>query len=177
MKERNLVEILLNQADRYQTRTLFRVKKEGRYSDVSWSSVLESVTRVALALERLGIHKGECIGLLSENRPEWVYADLGTAAMGAVTVPLYPTASLKDIEYVLNHCEAKLLFVSTQDQADRITALSRNLGRLHRVVVFSPGGLAGSVSGGASGGDGDRVQSLKELMSSVSLDSSAVAKP
>lgn len=92
--------------------------------------------RIAAALDRLGIKKGDRAAILSENRPEWAYTDLAILSLGAVVVPVYPTASPKDMEYVLNHCEAQLLFASTVDQLARVKSIRAHVSSLRKVIVF-----------------------------------------
>ncbi|MBI1978059.1 MAG: AMP-binding protein, partial [Candidatus Omnitrophica bacterium] len=115
MNERNLVDLFLKQAEKFGERTVLRAKKDGHFRDISWKEFRVRVSQIALALSDLKIQKGDRIALLSENRPEWAYVDLAILAAGAVTVPVYPTASLNDVQHVLNHCEAKILFVSSQE--------------------------------------------------------------
>ena len=139
MNERSLVDLLLIQAKRLPEKVALRVKRDGVYQDIDWQTFRDYVVRIALALHQSGIKKGDRVALLSENRPEWAYADLATLSLGAVVVPIYPTASPKEIEHILNHCGATLLFVSTMDQWSRIQSIRRALSMLKEVVVFDSG--------------------------------------
>jgi len=87
----NLVQIFFEQAERLGDRTGMMVKKDGAYTGISWREVAENVESVAGGLLSLGLEKGAKVALLSENRPEWAYADLGILACACADVPIYPT--------------------------------------------------------------------------------------
>ena len=110
-------------------------KKAGRYDFVTWIEFAEKVRKIALFLYQQGIRKGDRIGILSENRPEWAFSDLATLSLGAVTVPIYPTSSAKECLYILDHAEVRLLFVSNLEQYGKVATLVE-AGKLNSVVVF-----------------------------------------
>src|SRR3989338_8395192 len=114
--DQNLPSLFYRRAVREQAKPAFRFKSFGKYRDVSWGDFLTKVYLLCKALETLGLLKGFRAGILSENRPEWNYADLAVLSLGGATVPLYPTSSPKDISYVLNHAQVSILFVSTREQ-------------------------------------------------------------
>ncbi len=164
MNERNLVDLLLNQAKRSFACVALRVKQEGSYKDIAWETFQRYVTQTALALHQLGIKKGDRIALLSENRPEWAYADLAILSVGGIVVPVYPTSSSREIEHILVHCEANFVFVSTAEQLSRAKSIEKVLARVKKVVVFDPVPKEGNL-----------VCSLKDFIQSVPEDESAQA--
>ncbi len=129
----NIASMFLTQANRFGERTALLVKKNGCYHSISWSEFRRNVERVGLALQKLGVRKGDRVALLSENRPEWAFVDLGALGIGAVTVPIYATSSAKEIEYVLNHSSAKIIFVSTAEQLQKLKA---DQPLLAKIVLF-----------------------------------------
>ena len=84
----------------------------------------------------LGLGKGDMVGIISENRPEWNFVDLGAIQLGCVLVPLYPSASSNDFEYVLNHSEAKVVFVSKKEYLDKLLAIKEKLPHLKAIFTF-----------------------------------------
>ncbi|MBI4115195.1 MAG: long-chain fatty acid--CoA ligase [Candidatus Omnitrophica bacterium] len=110
-------------------------KKEGRFQFFTWKEFQDRVQGVTLALYQLGVRRGDRVGILSENRPEWAFADLGILSLGAASVPIYPTSSRKDCHYVLEHAEVSVLFVSTVDQFEKIKPLVQE-GKLKTVIGF-----------------------------------------
>ena len=98
-------------------------KKDGRWVDISTRELYASVVTVARALESWGIGKGDRVAILSENRPEWVFADFASLLLGAVDVPIYPTLTAEQICYMLNDSGARIAFVSTEEQLKKILSI------------------------------------------------------
>lgn len=123
-------------------------KKEGRYRSMNWGEFARAVRETALGLYSLGVRKGDRVGILSENRPEWAFADLAVLSLGAASVPIYPTSSVKECCYILEHAEVSLLFVSNSEQAGKIKPF-RDEGKLKKAIVFDERGMDfGPVSSG-----------------------------
>jgi long-chain acyl-CoA synthetase len=131
----SLVELFLWRARQSPERPALWAKRDGRYLFVTWKEFEERVRELALALEYLGVKPGDRVGLLAENRPEWAFADLAILSLGAATVPIYPTSSLKECRYVLEHAEVSLVLVSTADQWQKVKPLLEG-GRLRTVIGF-----------------------------------------
>jgi long-chain acyl-CoA synthetase len=112
-------------------------KQGGSWLPITWGELEKSVREIARAVSDW-IAPKEMACILSENRPEWWMVDLATLSIGGVTAPIYPTNPPKDIAYILNDCEAKLLFLSTADQLKKIRALraENRIPNVKWVVVF-----------------------------------------
>ena len=89
-------------------RTALRVRGESGWGCIDWATYGHQVDVLASALIGLGINPGDRISILSSNRPEWHVADLAAMTIGAVTVPLYPTAAPAQIAYLLRQIIAQL---------------------------------------------------------------------
>jgi long-chain acyl-CoA synthetase len=133
-----LVDMFLDRASKYGARTALLVKREGRWHEISWDSFASRVRDFALGLAGLGVGRGAAVSLLSENRPEWAFADLAILSLGAVNVPIYPTSSVKDIEYIARHCEAPVLILSTADQWAKVRTMDAQGSRLKKWIVMDP---------------------------------------
>ncbi len=99
-------------ADKFGNKTALMHKKSGSYVYISYNELSEQVEIFAEFLQNIGVKKGDKIAILSENRPEWVVADLATMAVGAITVPLHTVFIAKTISKILEHSEAKIIIVS-----------------------------------------------------------------
>lgn len=95
-------------------------KASATWKVYSWAEYEQAVRKTAAWLTQQGIGRGDRVALLSLNRPEWLITDLAILAIGAISVPIYATASPKDISYILGHSEAKAIFV---DHFDRLQSL------------------------------------------------------
>ncbi|MBI4430902.1 MAG: long-chain fatty acid--CoA ligase [Candidatus Omnitrophica bacterium] len=136
MVHRNIPKLFFQQAKRLGPRVFLRAKCGGAYRDLSWDWVKEQVVATAAALHELGIKRSDKVAVLSENRPEWLIADIAILSLGAVTVPIYATSTSAEIQYILKHSKARALFVSTLEQADKLHETGKQLPDLLSIVLF-----------------------------------------
>ncbi len=118
-----------------------RHKKKGIWHSVTWQQYFEASRALGLALADAGVASGECVAILSENRPEWLYTDLGAQAMGMLGVGIYPTSSAPQLAYILQDSGARVLVVENQEQLDKALAVRQDCPRLARIVVIDLEGL------------------------------------
>ena len=105
--------------------------------------MLERARNIALGLYSLGVRKGDRVALLSDSRAEWVLSDQGCIFAGAVTVPVYPTLTPSQVEYILNDCGARVLVVSTRAKIEEVETVVRKCAAMEKVILFDPDGYAG----------------------------------
>jgi long-chain acyl-CoA synthetase len=120
-----------------------RHKKKGIWSSVTWAGYYDNVRAVGLALDGLGLKRGDAIAILSENRPEWLYADLGAQCMGILSTGVYPTASPEQVQFILNDARVSVLFVENQEQFDKVVAVRHLCPTLRHIVITDLKGLRG----------------------------------
>lgn len=111
-------------------------KVDGRYVSLGHREIQAQVERLALALRAEGILGGDRAALLSENRPEWAMADYACAILGVVTVPVYPTLTQVQTEYILGHSGARIVFCSTPVQLGKVLAVWHRLPELSLAVLL-----------------------------------------
>src|SRR5438046_1964663 len=121
-------------ARRLGPRTALRYKRDGLFHDVSWADYRRLADRAAAGLIELGIQPGERIGILSENRWEWLVADLAILSVGAVDVPLHAPLSAAQVEFQLGHSGACGVIVSDQAQADKVLSVLGTLPELRFMI-------------------------------------------
>ncbi|MFB3916521.1 MAG: long-chain fatty acid--CoA ligase [Terriglobales bacterium] len=110
-------------------------KRKIKWIPISSQELYRDVVGTARTLESWGVSKGERIGILSENRPEWAVADFATMLLGAVTVPVYPTLTAEQTLYLLKDSGARVLFVSTHDHLRKVQAI-KDKTCLEKIVVM-----------------------------------------
>ncbi|MBI4608156.1 MAG: AMP-binding protein [Candidatus Rokubacteria bacterium] len=152
---RTLPDLFCQQVRRGGERLAVRFKKYGIWHRVSWRQYGEEVDKVAAALLAFGFHPEENVAVLGENRPEWLYCHLGIMSVGGATCGIYPTSAPEQIRYLLNHSEARLLFLENDEQLDKALAILSET-RVQRVVVWDAKGLWGFSD--------DRVQFLDDFV-------------
>ncbi len=137
-----LPQALRHQAQTQPGRIAIRQKEHGIWKPSNWSALHVRAQRVGLGLRAAGLGEGAHLGVLSENRIEWVLAQLGAGLVGAVTVGVYPTSPSSEVSYVLAHADAEVVIAEDQEQSDKILAARAQLPRLRKLVVMERKGLA-----------------------------------
>ncbi|MFW7342784.1 AMP-binding protein [Pollutimonas sp. H1-120] len=141
LPELTLPQMLREQALRIPGRIAVRQKDFGIWQPYTWRDYWRRACHVGMGLRALGVAEGGHVGVLSENRIEWVLAQMGAGAMGAVTVGLYPTSPASEISYVLHHADVDLVVCEDQEQVEKVLQALHELPRLRRIVVIESKGL------------------------------------
>jgi long-chain acyl-CoA synthetase len=136
MTYRNLTEMLRLQAERLGPRPALRFKRHGLYHDLSWEQYCADALACAAALVDAGVRPGDRVGLLAENRVEWLIADMGILAAAAVNVPPHAPLTARQIHYQLADAGVCWLFVSTRDQLEKALSVLPELPAIRGVVAF-----------------------------------------
>jgi long-chain acyl-CoA synthetase len=136
MAYRNLAELLRRQAERLGPRPALRFKRHGLYHDLTWDEYRALALACAAALVDAGVQPGDRVGLLSENRLEWLIADMGLITAGAVNVPPHAPLSARQVHFQMADAGVSWLFVSTAEQLDKVLQVWQELPRLRGIVVF-----------------------------------------
>jgi len=135
---RSLPAMFFDEAGRLGDKPFLWAKRDGRYQPVSWAAAARDVRRLALGLRSLGIRQGERVGLVAENRPEWIIADLAIMSAGAITVPAYVTHTIEDHRHVFANSGARAVIVSTPALSRRVLAAANQVEPLHTVIAIEP---------------------------------------
>jgi len=130
-------------AQRHPQRVALREKRLGIWREHTWLEYWDRVQDVGHALLALGIEPGDRVAIHSENRPEWVFADLGAIAVRAVTVGLYPTNPAAEVRYLLADSATRVLIAEDQEQVDKVLEVVDELPALERIVYLEPRGVRG----------------------------------
>jgi len=113
----NLVTMFLARAREKRDLPFLWRKVEGQWQSINYAEAARQVATLADSLKRIGLKPGDRVMLVSENRPEWLIADLGIMAAGCITVPTYTTNTTRDHQHILANSEASAVIVSTQKLA------------------------------------------------------------
>ncbi|HVM21823.1 MAG TPA: long-chain fatty acid--CoA ligase [Sphingomicrobium sp.] len=116
----NLVSLFLTRAAEKGDSPFLWAKRDGEWRPVSWAAAAQQVAALAASLRRIGLQPGDRVCLVSENRPEWLIADLGIMAAGCVTVPTYTTNTTRDHAHVLGDSGARAVIVSNHKLAQTL---------------------------------------------------------
>jgi long-chain acyl-CoA synthetase len=137
MEPTRLFEFIEYQHKNAPLKKAFSTKYHGKWKSISSQEFLDQSRSISRALISMGIKAGDKIAMItSNNRSEWSVMDVGLLTIGAVNVPLYPTISSKDYEYILNHSESIYCFVSDQEVYNKVVAIKDNVSSLKKVYSF-----------------------------------------
>ncbi len=110
--------------------------RHGKIEGQSTRDWFDRLRDLSLGLAALGIERGDRVAIVSESRPEWLLADLATLTLGAVIVPVYSTLTAAQARYILHDAGAKLAFVSTPEQLEKLQRVRHELPALQAIVMF-----------------------------------------
>jgi long-chain acyl-CoA synthetase len=127
-------------AARRPDKVALREKKLGIWQEYTWRHYHEHIRASARMLWELGVRSGDHVSILSDNCPEWLYADLAAQSLGARAVGIYQTNPPPDVAYVLNDSGSKVLFCEDQEQVDKAVEIADQTPTVERVIVFDPRG-------------------------------------
>ncbi|MCZ7525519.1 MAG: AMP-binding protein [Acidimicrobiia bacterium] len=134
-------KLLWHRAHEHPARIVFRHKELGIWNPITWATYLARTEAFALGLGTLGVEPGDRVAVHSENRPEWVYADVAIEACRAIVVGIYPTNPAAEVRYLLQNSGAKVLVAEDQEQVDKALEVFDECPDLERIVVIDPKGM------------------------------------
>jgi len=141
LPELTLPQMLRERARSDAMRVAIRQKEFGIWKPFTWAQYHERACQFALGLAALGLEPGGRLGVISENRIEWVLAQMGAGLMGAVTVGVYPTSPASEVAYVIGHADVDMVVCEDQEQTDKVLEALSELPRLRKIIVIETKGL------------------------------------
>jgi long-chain acyl-CoA synthetase len=138
MMKGNILNIVLERASGYNSREVFRQRdsESNSYKKISWECLVNTSQMVSRSLLSLGADTFENIGIFCDNRPEWIYSDLGIMGMRGVSVPFYSTSSKQQLKYIVDETKMKLIFVGNREQYEKALWLLENTETLKKIIVI-----------------------------------------
>ena len=134
----SLPAMFFDQARRHGEEPFLSAKRDGNWHHLSWNEVAKRIARLAEGLTALGIKTGDRVAILSENRPEWVIADIAIMALGAITVPLYTTYTTRDHLHALENSGSKAIIVSKTNLTKTVLPAAHQLDCLKTAILMEP---------------------------------------
>ena len=138
---RTSVQVIAEHGAQSPDKVAIRQKRYGVWNEITWARLDAIVKDLAAGLIELGVKPGDKVGVLSENRQEWVLTQFAAQAVGAIVVGMYPTSPAAEIDHLVNASETEVLFIEDQEQFDKIVELGDRAKNLRQLVVFDPKGL------------------------------------
>lgn len=127
----NLVQLLESSVAKYGDKEAMRYKSDGSWLSITYQQLWDDITRFANGLRVNGVKAGDKVAILSENCPEWVVADFAILALGAVTVPIYPTVPADQVGFILENADVTVAVVENAEQLQKLQKVRpQSLGRV-----------------------------------------------
>jgi long-chain acyl-CoA synthetase len=143
-KARTLGEMFWLRAARSATRPALYSKIDGKWRSLSWGELYDRAAMVAFGLRALGVAPGERVAVLGPTQPAWAIYDLGSQLAGAVSFGIYPKQSVEQVRYLLDHSEAKVVFVADPEELEVVLEASKDVTGLKAIVPWTKALFAAS---------------------------------
>jgi len=136
MEIQRLFEIPEYQLKTYPKSDSLCAKVDGTWVKTSTQEFLDTSMKVSKSLVALGVNPNDKVALISNNRPEWNISDIGIMMVGAINVPIYPTISPSDYEFIFNDAEVKVCFVSDDELLAKVNDIKDGVPTLKHIISF-----------------------------------------
>ena len=136
-----LPKLLARNAAQMGALVAMREKEYGIWRELTWSDYLEHVRTFSLGLRALGLGRGDTIAIIGDNRPEWVFAEVAAQAAGAASVGLFQDAVAREVQYIVDHSDARFVVVEDQEQVDKLLEIADQLSKVEKIIYYDPKGL------------------------------------
>ena len=150
-----LVKLFRHRCQTLGDRTAHREKELGIWRSHSWSAFLDAARAIGLGLAALGLKRGEVVSVLSEDRKEWIYADLAVQCIGGIVSGIYTTDSAGQVAHQISDSGSRFLIVENDEQLDKFLEIGDRVPGVVKCIVLDRDGLHGFTD--------DRVLFLDEL--------------
>ena len=137
MSVTRIFDIIPQLLEKYNKPNALAAKENGKWVEYSTRQFADSVNYLSYGLFNLGIEREDKIGIISNNRPEWNFADYAIQQSGCVSVPIYPTISENDLNFIFSDAKIKYVFVSTVDLYNKVKAVAVNCPSVKGIYTFN----------------------------------------
>ena len=160
----NLVELFFENYQKQNKNNILLTSLKDSSNHFSWKKTFHSIKKISSEINKF-LKKGDRCLLISENRPEWFISDLSIMLSGGITVPAYTTYAERDYEYIINDCSPKLIFVSNQEQFNKVENIINKNKFIEKIFSFEELNL-----------DHDKYINLNKLILSLDNDDESFPK-
>mgnify|MGYP000863069560 CR=1 FL=1 len=173
MEVTRLFDPIRYQNEKYPQKISFAHMVDGKWVEYSTQKIIDLANKVSLGLLNLGLQPGETVAtIIEQNRTEWTITDLGITQIGAINVPVYPTITEADFEFIFNHAQVKICFVSSAALYNKVKNLIGKVATLQAVYTWDQVEGAknwNEVMQLGEGGDFAKVQTIMDNINPKSL--------
>jgi len=136
-------KLFARKAGEQDQRVAMREKEFGIWRPITWAGYLDNVRSFALGLTALGLRRGDKVAMIGDNRPEGLFAEMAALCAGGVAVWLFQDALIDEVQYIVDHSDARFLVAEGQEEVDKALAIKARCPRLERIIWDDPKGMRG----------------------------------
>ena len=136
-----LPKLLAYNAAHWPLETALREKDLGIWKAFTWRDYQDRVARFALAMDALGLRKSDCVGLIGDNRPDWVMGEVAAHAIGAYSLGMYRDALDDELGYLIDYAGTRLILAEDEEQVDKLLALGDRIPSVRHIIYSDPRGM------------------------------------
>ena len=167
-------ELFVRRVKKNPNEVSVHVKEDGKWQPFTWGEALDAVENIAAGLLCLGVQRGECVAILSNTRREWSQIDIASMYVGGITVGIYPTLTAEQTAHILEHSNAKFVFVENAEQLQKIqSAASMKELDITSVMISDDDGADYSLETLMEQGKSRRIENPEELTARMSQNQSS----
>jgi long-chain acyl-CoA synthetase len=134
-------KLLRHNAERHPDDVAFREKEFGIWQSYTWRDYQQRVKRFALGLDALGLERGDVVGLIGDNRPDWVCGELAAQALGAMSLGIYRDCLESEAAYLIDYAKCKAIFAEDEEQVDKLLGLGDDIPSVRHIIYADPRGM------------------------------------
>ncbi|MFN2268014.1 MAG: AMP-binding protein, partial [Desulfonatronovibrio sp.] len=137
-----LPRLLIENAEKYGSKTALREKEWGIWQTYSWQDYLDITAEFASGLRKLGLGRKDVIVLIGDNRPEWLWAEIAIQSLGGIAIGVYQDVQASEIEYIFELTGCKLVVAEDQEQVDKMLSMREKVSHLEYIIFHDSKGLS-----------------------------------
>ncbi len=134
-------KLLAHNAERWPDEVALREKEFGIWNEFTWRDYDRTVRLIALGMHSLGITRGDTVGIIGDNRPEWLHSELAAHALGAMSLGIYQDSMNQEVAYLINYAEARIILAEDEEQVDKLLEITDQCPGVEHIVYHDPRGM------------------------------------
>ncbi|EIZ1547848.1 long-chain fatty acid--CoA ligase [Vibrio parahaemolyticus] len=134
-------KVLQHNAKHWPDQVAMREKEFGIWREFTWQDYEDRVKWMALALQDLGVGEQDVVGLLGDNRPEWVWGELAAHAIKGYSLGIYQDSMHEEVAYLINYAKAKVVIAEDEEQCDKLLELGDEIPSVEYIIYCDPRGM------------------------------------
>jgi len=134
-------KLLAYNAQQYPTEIAMREKEFGIWNEMTWADYHDSVRLISLGLTDLGVKPGDVIGLMGDNRPEWVHFEVAAHALKAMSLGIYQDSLNGEVAYLINYAQVRIIMAEDEEQVDKLLEITEDCPCVEHIIYHDPRGM------------------------------------